>query len=68
MSTTKSKAVPFFCIHDHSQLEACPGHTLQIMYHNTSDTVSVLVDGLGVWTTEDGYWNALLEAIKQGEQ
>ncbi len=68
MSTIKSKAIPFHCVHDHSQTESCSGHTLQIQYHNTSDTVSVRVDDEAVWVTEDGCWNALLEAIKQGER
>lgn len=34
----------FHCCNDCKQ-SGCPGHEMELVYHNTSDTVSIRIDG-----------------------
>ena len=64
MSTTYSGKVKYECWEDHGY-EPCPGHELEIHQHNTSDTVTILVDGKSWFCINQGGWNALRIAISQ---
>ncbi len=44
MSTRFSREITYRCMNDCRQ-SGCPGHTMQIAYHGTSDTVGLVIDG-----------------------
>lgn len=63
MSTTTRKT-PFVCTNDCSSM-GCPGHILTLRYHNTSDTVSILVDDDLRLITDDATLDAICELHQQ---
>ena len=68
MSNEWSSSVAFNCGQDHSQTESCNGHILRVGIHNTSDTVSIEVDGKSRYVMTDGEYNALVQAIDELKQ
>jgi len=44
VSTSYSEVIQFKCFND-CKMQGCPGHTLRLVRHNTSDTFSVEIDG-----------------------
>lgn len=40
--------------------EGCPGHVLKLVYHHTSDTVTVLKDGHHYATFDSRIWRAIV--------
>lgn len=65
MSTVKTRVYKFDCGFDHSQTESCNGHTLQVEFHNTSDTVDIVIDGQSELVMSDGGWDALVRLMKE---
>lgn len=63
MSTTTSKEINYKCWFDHGLGVSCPGHIVQVAYHNTSDTVTIYIDNDPRLIVDHGSWNAILEAI-----
>ena len=63
MSTNSSGEFKYNCGFDHQHMTPCTGHTLEIKEHNTSDTVSLVIDGEIELCIDDGGWNALQNAI-----
>ena len=64
MSSRSSGIIKFDCGSDHSQTQPCTGHTLELILHNTSDTLSIVIDG-EPFTMSDGAYCALLTAIEK---
>ena len=64
MSDIKGKIIKYDCGNDHNLGTPCSGHTMQVIWHNTSDTVSIVMDGTSVLVLDDGGFWALLEAAK----
>ena len=58
MSSSYSPEIIFHCGND-CRMEGCPGHTLKIHYHHTSDTVTVLLDDQHYVTFDDVMWSRL---------
>ncbi len=63
MSNSSSGQLKFKCWFDHGLGVPCDGHTLEIIQHHTSDTVSVVIDGENRLIVDEGTWQALNEAI-----
>lgn len=61
MSTSYSDFVKFNHLNDCRQ-EGCPGHVLRIVYHNTSDTLSLEVDGEQELTLDPNTFEAAIQA------
>lgn len=49
----------FHCSNDCRQ-QGCPGHTMSLEYHHTSDTVTVSVDGQHRVTFDKTEWRTLV--------
>jgi hypothetical protein len=64
MSTTRSGVFKFKCWFDHSLGKSCDGHMLEVEQHNTSDTVSVIIDGEQRLCVDQGTWDVLIKAIE----
>jgi hypothetical protein len=64
MSTTRSGVFKFKCWFDHGQGVSCNGHTLEVEQHNTSDTVSVMIDGEQRLCVDQGTWDILEKAVE----
>jgi len=62
MSTIRSGEFSFKCWNDHGLGEPCDGHTLEVQQHNTSDTVSVVIDGEIRLCIDHGTWDVLIKA------
>lgn len=63
MSTSKSKFVDFVCVNDCNSL-GCPGHKMQAIWHNTSDTLSFEVDGEVHLITDENEFEAMKKAVE----
>ncbi len=63
MSKQISEPMSYKCSSDCRQ-EGCPGHTVEVIYENTSDTVAILKDEEVVAIFDDNQW----EAIKKAEE
>ena len=63
MSTRSSGKVIYNCGQDHSQTEACSGHTMEVIWHHTSDTVSIVMDGKVVLVLDECAACALRNAL-----
>ena len=59
--STSVRRREFQCFND-CRSEGCPGHVLTIKYHNTSDTISVLVDDEVRLVCDDGFFSAMYDA------
>jgi hypothetical protein len=64
MSNRSSGKIKFNCGFDHSLTEPCGGHELEVILHNTSDTVSIIIDNES-WCLSDGGFCALETAIER---
>jgi hypothetical protein len=65
VSTTSSDPVPFKHYNEvEGQGEPCPGHTLRVAIHNTSDTVAIEIDGKADHIMDHGEYEALVKAIE----
>lgn len=62
MSRRISPTVRYKCYHDHSRIEPCKGHSLQVVRHITSDTVAVEIDGAIEYVFDEGKFDAIIEA------
>jgi TRAP-type mannitol/chloroaromatic compound transport system substrate-binding protein len=67
MGKYHSPVVEYKCPWDHGY-EDCPGHTLKVTYHNTSDTIEVLVDDEHYVTFSDTMFAALLDADEKAHK
>jgi hypothetical protein len=65
MSTSYSRAVEVRHFTDCVQT-GCRGHKVRIIYHNTSDTLSIEIDGEKVYTLDPNIFEAAIEAHKSG--
>ena len=63
MSTRSSGQFTYNCGYDHGHGEACSGHTMEVLWHHTSDTVSIVMDGKVVLVLDDGAACALRNAL-----
>ena len=63
MSTRSSGKVIYNCGQDHGHGQACNGHTMEVLWHHTSDTVSIVMDGKVVLVLDDGAACALRNAL-----
>ena len=65
MSKRKSKIYNYKCGHDHGQGIPCDGHTLQLVWYNTSDTVGIEIDRNEVLVVDDNAFEMLAKAIEE---
>lgn len=63
MSAIKHAKISYRCSNDCSQL-GCPGHTMQVISHNTPDTVEILIDGKHCVTFNDNEFIAMLTSYE----
>jgi hypothetical protein len=63
MSNNYSKTIDYHCTSDCRQ-EGCPGHKLRLIYHGSSDTVSVEIDGKCEYIFDDDLLAAICTAAK----
>lgn len=61
MSTSYSEFVEAKHLNDCRQ-EGCPGHKLRMVYHNTSDTLSLEIDGKTCWIMDPDIFEAAIQA------
>lgn len=62
MSTSKSDFIDFVCVNDCNSL-GCPGHKMQAIWHNTSDTMSFEVDARPILFTDSNQFEAMRKAV-----
>jgi len=68
VSTRTRKAERIDCAGITCGLEPCKGHTVEIHYNNTSDTVSLHVDGEHCATFCDPVWSAIAKLDKEDDE
>lgn len=64
MSSTYSDKIRYICSNECNRF-GCPGHTLQIKWHGTSDTVIILVDDEPTDYFDENRFIALLKAAEK---
>lgn len=63
MSNRACPEIQYHCSNDCRQ-EGCPGHTVQVIHHYTSDTVSVSIDGKASYYDASEWW-AMLKSDRE---
>jgi hypothetical protein len=64
MSTRKGNAVEFKCFNDCVQT-GCPGHSVRMIYYNTSDTFGVEVDSQRWYVFDPEMFRTMIKAYQK---
>jgi hypothetical protein len=46
----------------------CPGHTMTLVWHHTSDTVDVQIDGVSWFVLDDAKLETLVKLAQDGQE
>ncbi len=65
--STSIRRKKFECFNDCNSM-GCPGHILTIRYHNTSDTITILMDDELMLVCDDGLLNAVCDLHRMSEK
>jgi hypothetical protein len=63
MSTSRIERA--FKCHNDCRQTGCPGHSIRLEYHHTSDTVSIFVDDKHTNTFDKNKWRALVNMDRE---
>ncbi len=62
--SSSSISKPYFCLSD-CQYGGCPGHTIKLTFHRTSDTTSIQIDDQPTTVFDDNAFEALCLLMKE---